>query len=390
MSGQIVPYRPATPADKVDALDTVIKAVRPIFEDVYDRAADYPGFIASNEERSPIFAAARSIARLNCRVWARSDKSNYSTRANAGNSELCAPYLESLGENPDGSVVGLPFEGGQCPTTRYLFTWDRYQAGEYVNSGSFDAVGPLAVQVTGFDGPGPAPSCPDGQSYKVILMTNRDAPITLNSGCGVTIRNLTVSPLFGGADDCGDPPVVIQPPATIVTGPPVPPNVTVNLPGSGDVEVSVNINADGDPTICIPIFGVCETIKVNPPSNPGGDGGDGGGGPPPGDVGEPGLPDNTGSGGESGGDAPAGSVLVGLRLDLLTAPSSAKQYAPGVYRAGAYIYMGTPQGLDQDYAGSMLRSSQFVFAERDNLTRWAVRANVGFNWRVTPYYREVT
>jgi hypothetical protein len=51
--------------------------------------------------------------------------------------------------------------------------------------------------------------------------------------------------------------------------------------------------------------------------------------------------------------------------------------------------MGGPEGLDQDYAGSMLSDGQFVFAEQDNLTRWRVAANIGYSWSVTPYYREV-
>jgi hypothetical protein len=81
--------------------------------------------------------------------------------------------------------------------------------------------------------------------------------------------------------------------------------------------------------------------------------------------------------------------LVGLKLDLLAAPSGAKQYVGGAYRGGAYIRMGTPVGLDQDFAGSLLIDGQFVFAEKDFLTKWRVAANPGYNWRVTPYYREV-
>jgi hypothetical protein len=82
-------------------------------------------------------------------------------------------------------------------------------------------------------------------------------------------------------------------------------------------------------------------------------------------------------------------VLVGLKVDVLEAPPFAREFAPGIYRGAAYIYMGGDAGLDQDFAGSMLSDGQFVHAEKDNLTCWRVRANTGFRLRVTPYYREV-
>jgi hypothetical protein len=80
-------------------------------------------------------------------------------------------------------------------------------------------------------------------------------------------------------------------------------------------------------------------------------------------------------------------MLWGLRIGVLEAPSSARQYAPGVYRGACYVYMGDSDGLDHDPAGAMLRDGQFVLAERDYLTRWRVAANPGYNLRVTPYYK---
>jgi hypothetical protein len=82
-------------------------------------------------------------------------------------------------------------------------------------------------------------------------------------------------------------------------------------------------------------------------------------------------------------------VLVGLKFRIVQVPPHAREFAPGVYRGAAYIYMGGDDGLDQDYAGSMLRDGQFVFAEKENLTCWRVDANVGFKLVVTPFYREV-
>ena len=111
--------------------------------------------------------------------------------------------------------------------------------------------------------------------------------------------------------------------------------------------------------------------------------------PPPGDQGTAGSPESATPGSPAEGEAPPGEVLVGLRLDLVSTPVHPNTYAPGVFRGAAYIYMGGPEGLDQDYAGSMLSDGQFVFAEQDNLTRWRVAANIGYSWSVTPYYREV-
>jgi hypothetical protein len=74
-------------------------------------------------------------------------------------------------------------------------------------------------------------------------------------------------------------------------------------------------------------------------------------------------------------------------MDLVSAPDG-RQLASGVYRGGAYIYMGGEVALDQDFAGALLRDGQFVYAEKDNLTKWRVAANMGFNWNVTPYYRQ--
>jgi hypothetical protein len=153
-------------------------------------------------------------------------------------------------------------------------------------------------------------------------------------------------------------------------------------------------NPTGPPLIPIPPFQdpVYGPTPIVGPEGPAGDPGDTGGGtppPPPGDIGDPGGPSDTGAGGEAEGEAPEGSILVGLKIDILASPSKARQFAPGVFRGACYIYMGAASNLDQDYGGSMLKSGQFFFAEKENLTHWLVSANSGYNHRVTPYYREV-
>jgi hypothetical protein len=109
-------------------------------------------------------------------------------------------------------------------------------------------------------------------------------------------------------------------------------------------------------------------------------------GPPGGTAGTPG---DTGSGGEEEGEAPEDEELVGLRIVILSSPANAPQYSDGLFRAVCFVFMGNENGLDLDPAGSVLRSGQMVLAERPRLTKWLVAANIGFNLRITPYYRNI-
>jgi len=148
-----------------------------------------------------------------------------------------------------------PFSGGQCPDTRYLFTWDRFQDGAFIGSSSFDALGPLNVVRQGFAGPGDPPDCGEGGSFTTILMTTGGAPITLNSGCNVSISNLYVSPLFGGSDDCGDPP---PPPLGEPTNVEYGDEITYNIDESTDITVPINfifapVYVDLDGSINVPV-----------------------------------------------------------------------------------------------------------------------------------------
>jgi hypothetical protein len=213
---------------------------------------------------------------------------------------------------------------------------------------------------------------------KVLQFTAR-ASFTPNPGYRVAGRS------DAAPDNCGNAPAIdIEPPATVTPSTPIPPNITVTVPGFGPVTVTVDADDDGDTIFCVDELDTCFTVNVGSdrggPSDPAP--------PPPGDVGSPGASEATGIGGEAEGEAPEGEVLVGLALDLVSAPPSPKLFAPGVYRGAAYVFMGTDAGLDMDYAGSMLKDGSFIFAEKDNLTKWAVTANPGYNWSVTPFYRE--
>jgi hypothetical protein len=189
----------------------------------------------------------------------------------------------------------------------------------------------------------------------------------------------------GLTDDCGNPPPVVRQPSP--TGDPSPPPFRFNPGPEIDIDVDVDVSPEGD--IIFDIGGGPTTVDPFPEAPDDTDPPPGDTSPPPGDIGEPGGSGATGPGGDTEGEAGEGEVLVGLKIEVLESPPQANQYVEGVFRGACYIYMGVEGNLDQDYGGSMLKSGQFFFAEKDNLTHWLVSANNGFNFSVTPYYREV-
>lgn len=355
---------------------------------------DRPGFVAGPSPETGLAKAVQAITRFNCREWAAEDKSRNSVAYNQGAAEVCSPYLQGLNEEPTDGFAGVPFEGGQCAAV-YLVNITTTSESGVQETFTVAARGPVGgvrvreredgVELFELNASGLVFSSAcigvanTGQQF--YLLGSTDGP-----GDQADIRINSVS-ICSGTDICGNPPPVYRPPATVTPTTPLPPNITIDIPGVGPITVTIEPGPGGNPSVCAPDLGVCIPVGPTSPVNPDGDGGSDP--PPPGDVGAPGSPEGTGSGGEAEGEAPPGSVLVGLKLDLLQAPVNAREFAPGVYRAAAYIYMGTPAGLDQDYAGSQLTDGQFVYAEKDNLTRWKVSANLEFSWRVTPYYREV-
>lgn len=348
---------------------------------------DRPGFINGPPPDTLLAQAVQSVSRLNCRIWASNDKEQYSQNVNQQNANLCGPYLDSLGESPEDGAIGPLFEGGQCLGVRYAFTRRGTLPSPPTDSGNVTTIrrGPLRISTE----LQPGDFCAPGTgTYRRWTLIGSDGSSGLWAGCDATLEIISVVPLDGGPNNCGDPAPVIQPPSTVRPVVPPSPTITVSLPGLGDVEVNVNLDPDGNPIICVPDLDVCVTIPFDVDVT-GGGGGGGGGGAPPGDVGDPGGTEGTGDGGEAEGEAPPGSVLTGLRIDIVEVPASAREYSPGVYRAVCYAFLGTDEGLDLDPAGALLETGQFIFAEKDNLTKWKVVANVGFNLNITPYYREV-
>jgi hypothetical protein len=197
-----------------------------------------------------------------------------------------------------------------------------------------------------------------------------------------TTEVISIVRVDGLPDNCGDLSPTYTPP-NIPTGlPTLPPTVVVNVPGIGDVDLTVDFDDDGNPVVCIPSLDICATVNL-----PTGD--DTETSVEPGNIGEESAPIGTGEGSEAEGEAPEGQVIGALKINIIGTPLTARQYAPGIFRGAAYIYLGTGVGLDQDFAGAMLSDGQLILPEKDNLTHWKVVANIGYNLVVTPYYLEV-
>lgn len=393
MTGRLPPARPVNDDDRDEVLLPLVSGVQELLFAPVNPFNNRPAFVAGPPPDTGLARAVQEVTRLNCRIWASRDKSGYSPRVNQYNGEVCDPYLESLDENPDGGYVGPEFKGGQCAID-YFVNGNQVL---YGTDGQVLASGPFQVGVRGpigglswsdsAGGPVTGPLAPNATGFYAVLASGTGPQVIFGNGQGGASGSITsVVPQGPVPDNCGDPSPVVQPPSTVTPKSPIVPTVPINLPGIGPITVTVNVDDKGRPVIIAPEIGV--EVTVNPPDDD--DDGEGGGGssPPPGDVGNPGAGGSASAGDDAEGEAPPGKELVGLKLTLVNIPARPSTYAPGVYRGAAYIYMGTPTGLDQDYAGSMLREQQFVFAERKGLTKWLVKANDGYEINVVPYYRE--
>lgn len=338
-----------------------------------------PLYLRDAEPEGPIEALVVAGARQGCRRYA-SNPGDMTTAREVRIERACRPYLDSLGA--DAPDFNLPFRGGQCCGVTYQFTYTFRNP----NTGELtDSVQTASnVQIVGLapersnqpaqptkSGGVRFRSCPTGQIQDVYLGTTFEgAPLDQS------IKNISI--IGGAPDSCGNPPVEVTPSAPRL---PTQPRREPFNPSPG---INVDIDVEVNPDFSIDIDFGTGPITIDPFAD---EGGDGGGGAPPVGPGEPGSPGDTGEGGDAAGEAPEGQILTGLRINFLEPPIGGKEYAAGVYRAVCYIYMGTEDGLDHDPAGAMLRDGQFVYAEKDFLTRWSVSANAGYNLRVTPYYR---
>ena len=374
-----------------------------IFDDAVNRARDGgPSTIKDGNPTSIPGRVGQAVSRSACRRYGAGLLNLSESRAEKVEA-ACRPYLDSL--DPDeGPSIETPFSGGQCPVlynvsyTTEVRNSSTFQCGTFGNPanvttliGGSPVLGPIGAPTEVLAAGGAGSSTNANQKFELSTGSG-DRLLSLGgagtrfhlASCGPTYRvtNFAVTRVDGQADNCGSPAPIVTQPDPIPD--PTPPPFRFNPDPSVDIDIDVDVTPEGD--IIFDIGGGPVTVDPFPPDGGGDDSGPTG--PGPGDIGDAGGPSDTGSGGDADASAPAGQVLVGIRIDVLSSPPKARQYAPGVFRGAGYIYMGVTGNLDQDYGGSMLKTGQFFFAEKDNLTHWEVSANNGFDWRVTPYYRE--
>ena len=369
---------------------------KPIIKRVLDTADDVGEFIAGPRPQNPVGGAYHDYTRWVCDSYANVPDwaKTAATVGGAPNMGLAMDIIcgQYLGQNMPQATV--PFTGGQCPGVMY-----RVVVGRRANIAPpsadipYDVVGPVRGIRTATIVPSPGNDVlqgwlQHGQGQEVNLggmffkLNGQD-----NNPQWLIV---SVTRLDGLPDNCGNPPAEPRPVPGVPTAPTSPPGggqpPIWDEPGGGPIFRPGPIQTPYGPIEFPPIDpfdpggGDDDDPFDDPPPPPP---------PPPGDQGEEGEEEEAEDDSPASACAPAGKVLVGLKFRIVQTPPYAREFAPGVYRAVAYIYMGGDDGLDQDYAGSMLRDGQFVFAEKENLTCWRVDANVGFKLIVTPFYREV-
>lgn len=327
MVQSLPPARPIVKDDRDDLLIPLASGVQELLFAPVNPFNNRPAFVAGPEPETGLAQAVQGITRLNCRLWASSDKSGFSQRVNQYNGEVCGPYLAGIGENPTGASSLPPFNGGQCFGDVYLFdfTATDLQGNRFTSARATEGrlVG-TAIRVNLNGNP----------TAGYLRQLNPSAPVDFigiqigNPGADLNPVISNVRRQSGLPDDCGNPPVLIQPPGTVVPVTPIVPTITINLPGVGPVTVNVELDPIGRPVIIAPDIGaeitVAPEFSVNPDIDVslGDGGGGGGGGAPPLDpeIGEPiDSPPGGGGGGEDTGfgEPPEGRIWVGAYVQLL-------------------------------------------------------------------------
>lgn len=332
-----------------------------------------------------------ALARQACRRYA-DNPGGVPGAVAAGFERVCRPYLDDIGYGV-APEIGKPLEGGQC-SAKYIVSYTLDDANPESSTGSILAFGPIRGLREEPQGNGSVRTFLQansqgvfgGQCFNIVNNTGPQDTLlgsfTPTNGSGSRINS--VAPC--GADNCGNPPpVIVQPKPPPAPGPRVEP---YNPSPDINIDIDLEIGPQGDITFDIGVG----PITISPFGGGGGGGGDDGGGAPisglpPGDIGSPGAPEDTGEDGVAAGCAPSNSVLVGIKIAILDPLPEVSEYDPLVRRGVCYAYMGTPGNLALNPEGVALRSGQVLFAPLDNLTCYEVRANVGYQLRVTPYYR---
>jgi len=341
-------------------------------------------YLKSGEPNSISGKVSQAAGRSACRVYATGN-TGVSGRAALKYEKVCRPYLDSI-YPPTGVGIENPFQGGQCPGVRYLLTYRGTLTDPATDTGPVQTImrGPLSLDTSLL----PGDVCNDGLTYKRWTLRGADNAATgLWAGCTASIEIISVVALDGGdGGGCGNPAPVVREPEPRPD--PTPPPFRFN-PGP-DIDVDVDVDVDVDGRIIIDIGTGPITIDPFGPDGGGGGSGGGGGNDPVGGPGSPGDGGDTGEGGDESGQAEDGEELVGVLVEILSAPEGANRFFNNselVYRGAYYVAMGYPGRLGLDMSGGTAETIQFFHAQQRGLTDYRVRANVGFNLRVTPYYR---
>lgn len=343
-------------------------------------------WIANGEPESIYGITQQAAARQACRRYA-DNPNQFQDGAKVLVENACRPYLSDIGYGT-APTIKLPFRGGQCSFDYSIFYFSRRPADGarlpatgFDNTGSGRVPGPIRGTYNDFRNPGGSSGFLVNPEYEPGFGVAKGRyPVWFLGTDNLIVNISTVQPWDGvSADNCGSvPPDIVGP-----VPPPNPGPVREPFNPSPGINVDIGVRLNPDGTIDID-FGTGD-ITIDPFGDGAPSGGDG---PAPGDVGSPGASSEAEDGQAAEGEAPPGSVLTGLKVDILDGDEKLSRYTADVRRAVGYFYMGVPGLLDQDFGGSMLRSGQFLLAEKDNLTAWRAVANVGIKLRITPYYRE--
>ena len=293
-------------------------------------------------------------------------------------SQHCQKYLSDNGySQPELSV---PFSGGQCVGAPYTAGWTYLDGSPFIFSAS--VIGPITAMTATYSRPGPfsnveywyyrishAGGVSEGES---AVQPKDDAP-----------GQIVVFRTDGQPDNCGDPAPTVGPgPNPAPRTPFEPEEEPFDEPDTGPILPMPEIpNPFGDPISLpnLPIPRPGGEEYVEPPSSK----------PSTPEPGTPGTPEETGGDGTSEGGDPD-QELVGVLVEALTIPESAREatnFPSTVYIGPCYVWLGLEDRLDLQPEAEYVRFPQFFYAPVPS-THWRVTARVGYNLRVTPYYRE--
>lgn len=318
---------------------------------------DRADFIRDGTPTSTAGRIDQQVARATCRRWARGEIGGSPVRDNNLRS-VCTPYLNDIGESPDGVINEPPFTGGQCPV-KYALNFSVQVpdfsggGGGQTFTGSPSCSNPPSVSVYGPIG---SPfmrisesswqaviphAGPNGGGAEYIASGGGIPSGETASGGSIAITGLTPCE---GSDDCGDPPPEYEGPGGRCPGcvAPVDPVIITDDPDYDDIEVDVTfpdddticVTIDGD-TTCFEIPSLVDDGETAGEAQPGNTGGE----PRSGDGLSPGQTQSGSDGGampESGGEdvdfgePPEGQEWVGALVNV----------EPNVNRFGAIAGTG--------------------------------------------------